>query len=392
MMQAIDVVVSVNRDHLRVNPGEAVDLTVTVHNDSNAIDVFRIEVSGIDDEWGRPDVFAQMLRPHPGRPEEPHRDCIFESRVTIMPPRNSTSVAGPRHLEIKGTRDHNPLQKTVVPVALDVLPFYSFELDLTPKICTGPRGAYTVSILNNGNHELNFELKARDPEELCTFTFDQPVPRVQPGETARIGMKVVPAQRPLRGRPRQYGFTATVTPRLAGLESREIHGTLNASSRWGGIMSRLNSALHRPRGTPSIRSFRLPTWVWLICGVAVITAVVVGIVYALRAGSDIGVAEFQLNPDQETRYLLPFPDSRTVRIEGSAQRQGTGGGLEVDLLRPDGSRSVLFKLLPSAFNLTFTIDEEVGSLGPDGWELILLNTSNSEQARGILKISTIKLE
>ena len=120
MMNASDVVVSVSSDHLRVNPGEAVTLTVTVHNDSSAIDVFRIEVSGMDDEWGRPDVFAQTLRPHPGRPENPHSDCFFESTIVIKPPRNSTSVAGLRHLEIKGTRDHDPRQETIVPVQLPI--------------------------------------------------------------------------------------------------------------------------------------------------------------------------------------------------------------------------------------------------------------------------------
>jgi beta-lactam-binding protein with PASTA domain len=221
-----DVGVTVSDNDLRVNPGEEVKLTITVHNDGTIIDMFRIEVEGLNEQWDWPEVLAHRLTPHLGSPARPHGDCMFESVLAINPPRNSSAGAGLHSFKVKVARDHNPLEETIVPVELEVRPFHSFALDLSPQRVTAAQGSYTLSITNAGNQDLNFDLKARDPEELCRFTFDQPTPRVLPGETVKVSLRVEPSQQPIRGQPRIYNFTITATPRLDGLDPKVITGAL----------------------------------------------------------------------------------------------------------------------------------------------------------------------
>ena len=397
MIKSNDVAVTVSNDHLRVSPGEEVQLTVTVHNESTAIDVFRIEVNGLEEQWGRPNVLAQTLRPHPGRPEDPCRDCRFESNLSIKPPRNSSALAGTRNLKIIATRDRNPQQEAVVPVTLEVLPFYAYDLSLIPEETTSARGSYSLEFLNTGNSDLHFDVKGRDRENLCRFFFLQESSWVEsasvwahPGEDKKLNLpvSVEPVERPFRGRPKAHDFTITTTPHEPGLAPREIRGKLNSISRVAGWRRRVNSFLRRPIGTPSIPSFGIPTWVWLVCGAALVTVVVLAIIVVLTAGANTQVTQFDILPGEAKSYVLPFPDSRVVRVEGSAQWQGSGGDLEMNLLRPDGTRAALLLLSPSALGLTFTIDEEVGGQGPEGWVLSLHNQSASDQARGTLRINS----
>jgi hypothetical protein len=131
-----DVGVTVSDNDLRVNPGEEVKLTITVHNDGTIIDMFRIEVEGLNEQWDWPEVLAHRLTPHLGSPARPHGDCMFESVLAISPPRNSSAGAGLHSFKVKVARDHNPLEETIVPVELEVRPFHSFALDLSPQRVT----------------------------------------------------------------------------------------------------------------------------------------------------------------------------------------------------------------------------------------------------------------
>jgi hypothetical protein len=132
----------------------------------------------------------------------------------------------------------------------------------------------------------------------------------------------------------------------------------------------------------------MPTWGWIMCVLALVAGIILTIQIA-NGGVEYRI-DFQLDPDQETSYVLPLPDFRAlriIRIKGNAQWLDSRGDLEVGLLRPDGSQSTSFTLPSSSPKMTFTIVEEIHTQGSSGWQIRLFNPSTSQPATGTLRIS-----
>ena len=228
-------------DNFRVEPGETAEVVVTVQNAAHVVDSFLFEVDGLDSSWFNLSVSNRSLMPQDEG----------TSTLTVSPPKSSTSIANTYPFTVKVTSRKDPTEETVVAGNLEVLPYYSYGLDLHPQRFSGSTGFYTLSITNTGNHELAFTLSGRDPEELCEFFFDQQ-PRVPPGEKADVDLMVEPGQRPLRGRPKLYNFTVTATPDQAAVEPTTIPGGLEATPRIPGALQRMGSVLlRRPQAAPN---------------------------------------------------------------------------------------------------------------------------------------------
>jgi hypothetical protein len=396
MAQILDVGITLSTDQLRVNAGEEARLTVTVHNNGPEIDCFKLEVIGLDPAWWEFDVPAQPLLPH----QDPCKDCTFQSVLAINPPPNATALANQYPLEIRATPEHNDHQGTGVPVSFEILPFYSFECKLEPTEASGARGDFGLEFYNTGNKELNIEVAGRDQENLSQISFskDGSWERgvnvcVYPGagNKLRLPVRVQPFGRFLFGKPRVCNFTIVAAPRERGLALKEIRGRFSAISRTAQWIRRVDAFLFRPLGTPSFPSLRFPTWGWITCSAVLAALVAIAFILILDKTGEYEV-KFQLNSGEEESFALPLPEGSTVRIAGNVQWLDSRGELEVELLRPDGSRSTSFVLPPTAPNITFSIDEVVDLRAPRDWQIKLLNTSPSHPAEGTLKIRPSSLK
>lgn len=393
MAQVIDIGVTLSTDQLRVNPGEDVRLTVTVHNDGPEIDCFRLEVNGLDPDWWEFDVPCKPLLPH----QDPCRDCTFQSVLVIKPPPNSDALARLYPLEVIATREQNRSQGTVVPVSFEVLPFYSFDCKLEADHVTGVRGDYVLEFSNTGNRELFFDVAVEHRDLLYSVNFldDGSWERivkvgVLPGRENRLRLpvSVQPIKQHFIGKPKVFDFTIIATPQERGLVRKQVSGRFNALSRLAGWRVRVASFLRRSLGTPRVSSLRMPTWGWIMCVVALIAGIV--IVIRIANGGVEYVIDFQLDSGQEISYgLPPLPESpavRLIRIKGNAQWLDSRSDVEVGLLRPDGSQSTSITLPSSSPRMTFTINEEVANQGSSGWQIRLFNTSTNQPATGTLRI------
>ena len=149
-------------DNLHISPGDTAEFVITIQNASNVVDLFLIEVQGLDSSWFKLSVPNSSLMP---------RD-EGSSTLTITPPMSSDAIANEYPFTVKVSSQKDPAQQSVVSGKLEVQAFYSYSLDLRPQRMTGPKGHYSPFITNSGNAALDFTLEGRDPEDLCQFYFD----------------------------------------------------------------------------------------------------------------------------------------------------------------------------------------------------------------------------
>ena len=389
-------------DNLDINPGETAEVVITMQNASNVVDLFLIEVQGLDSSWFKLSVPNSSLMPR----------MEGTSTLTITPPKSSAAIANDYPFTVKVTSQKDPTQESVVSGKLEVKPFYSYSLDINPQRMTGPKGQYSLIITNNGNAELDFNLEGLDPEDLCHFYFETRQPRVAPGETAEILLDVEPSRRPFKGRPKLYSFTLTATPNGDVSEPKTVPGGLEVTPRFGewltrtvGTLARRRSAPRLPRvgtrrivrgapgaaGAVSGSGFRrlLPV---VVASLVVVGIVIVAIFLFTRGGGGFE-GEFLIDPGSDINFGVPLPDSSPVKIRATADWSGGAEFLEVILLAPDGS-PVRKPLQVSSDNpsVDFKLDEDLIARRVDGWVLNLKNTSDTSQADGTLKISFSSLK
>ena len=350
-------------DSLQVKPGETTSAVITVHNASQVVDLFLIEVNGLDPSWFELSVSTSSLMP---RDES-------SSTLTITVPKTSDSLANDYPFTVRVSSQKDSTQETVISGNLKVHPYYSFTLDLHPQRASGARGHYKLSIASGSNAELAFNLSGRDPEDLCQFYFHQH-PRVSPGQTTEIDLMVEPGQRPLLGRPKLYGFTLTASPDPSTVDLKTIRGSLEVTPRF------------------ALRSF---PWRWrafaLIASLLVV-AVVLAVVFWLVIDPGGPEAPFLLKPAEDVSFLVPedFMNNGRLplKIRASVEWKGKTAALALTMRPPgEADHANSLEVSPSSPWADFEISEDqITSLGVRSWILNLKNISDIDQAEGIVKI------
>ena len=176
MAETIRVAAELNS--LEVNAGEAGDTVITVQNLSAAVGVFTIDLEGLDPAWYS--LSSNSVSLFPGD--------STNATLVIMPPRMSTALAKdyPFVIRVSSQRDEEDVE--TLPFTLKVNPFYDFVMDYQPQRARGASAEHTLSLSNNGNADLTFDLEGRDTDGLCTFEFVPETPVVAPGETTQVAV------------------------------------------------------------------------------------------------------------------------------------------------------------------------------------------------------------
>jgi hypothetical protein len=193
---------SVSTDSVTVEPGQAAPLAILVENDSTTEDTVEIGILGLDGEWVIIPVSQIELRPNDKQ----------EVKVFFKPPRSSESSAGSFPFVIKVRSLTNSDQRTSGGM-LTIKPFHSLSVELNPRrgviTSTKQNNVFTATIMNMGNSEHDVQLSADDPEEACTYDFDDEQVTLRPGQQMDVDFAVTPKKKSPLGSSRLVGFIVT---------------------------------------------------------------------------------------------------------------------------------------------------------------------------------------
>jgi hypothetical protein len=217
---------SLERDHLLVEPGSAVTLTFTIRNESDTPDRVEVSVSGLDAEWVAIPVPVVPLAPGDSRVD----------KILIKPPRAAGSRSGayPFVVQVRSLESGHGVESQAV---LELAPINLISLQVEPKRAGAgyfrKEAPFSVTVVNLGNTDQNLQMFADDPEDGCTYSIDPERVSLAPGQQRDVQMLAQPRSVPLVGSAQLYG--ATVTAR--NVENPKVFATAPAQVERRALLS-----------------------------------------------------------------------------------------------------------------------------------------------------------
>ena len=185
-----------------VEPGATAPLTIEVENIGTTEDQVEVGIEGVDGEWIA--IPVPIVKLKPGEKQS--------VKVFFKPPRLSESIAG-NYPFVAKVRSLNDGDSRSAQGVLTIKPYFSLTLEVTPKkgfiSPTKRQNIYTVSLMNMGNSEHMIQLTADDPEDVCTYEFDEEQVVLAPGQQKDIDFLVNPKKGSPFGSTRLIGFAVT---------------------------------------------------------------------------------------------------------------------------------------------------------------------------------------
>lgn len=219
---------SLSSTKLEVAPGESVEVTVTIRNQSQIIDHFGIRIQGLDPTWWTLSTPSVSLFP----------GDQGEVKLTIRPPKEAETKAGSYPFEVRAVSEASPEEMTAAEAYLILRGFLVWDVEMSPTKVVGKSGTYRLTASNSGNTDITLIFEGKDPEEALSYTFSHDKVTVPAGESAWTTLKV----RPNKGeKGKLYSFQVLVRPAEAKMPSREVK-TINGqferrrSSAWKWVL------------------------------------------------------------------------------------------------------------------------------------------------------------
>ncbi|MEO8396198.1 MAG: FHA domain-containing protein, partial [Chloroflexota bacterium] len=181
---------------LTVEAGSQVSLNFQVLNQSPLVDHFPAHIYGLPPEW-----FTEPATPLYLLPKEKKAGTII-----FRPPRVSSSTAGSHPFELHITTEAQNSEPAIYKGILNILPFYTFTTELSPKKIKG-RGKARLTIENKGNSPGTYTPIASDRENELNFAFGEPTTiAVAPGAKETREIKITPQSRSFFGGSKTMPF------------------------------------------------------------------------------------------------------------------------------------------------------------------------------------------
>ena len=198
----MSLVASISSESVVVEPGATAPLTLEVENRGESTENIEIGIEGVDGEWIAIPVPSVELKPG-------ERQSL---KVFFKPPRQSESTAGNFPFVAK-VRSLATGDQRIAQGILTIKPFNSITLELSPKkgfvTATKTQNIFAATVMNMGNSEHTVQLMADDPENSCTYEFDDEQITVGPGQQRDVDFAVHPKKGSPLGSPRLIGFAVT---------------------------------------------------------------------------------------------------------------------------------------------------------------------------------------
>jgi serine/threonine protein kinase len=192
--------VALEPETLNTEAGQPVFARLRILNQSTQVDHFSTAVDGIPPSWV-------------GLPKEPLRLTPGEEGIltlTLQPPREPRSAAGPHAFHVRVASQADPGQVAQTSAALTIEPFYELAAELSPQQITGRRTR--LKLANRGNAPSQIEIVGTDPAEALRIKADPARLTLQAGQEQIAPLEVQPKKgRPWLGSTQRYPFTLQVS-------------------------------------------------------------------------------------------------------------------------------------------------------------------------------------
>jgi len=185
-----------------VAPGAVATTTLTVRNDSDIVEAYSLEVVGECAAWSTVEPARVSL--YPGTSET--------VTITLSPPRSPEIRAGERPFAVRVLPTEHPESVKVPEGLVRIEAFHELQTELVPRRRRGwLRGRYRLAVRNQGNTPVQVEFTPGQPGEELGFAFTPERPKLEPGESVEVGLRVRTGKPVWFGAPVVWPFTLTTT-------------------------------------------------------------------------------------------------------------------------------------------------------------------------------------
>ncbi|THA80232.1 hydrolytic protein [Streptomyces sp. A0592] len=285
-----------------VMPGGIATTSLTVRNDSDIVEAYRLEVVGDCAAWTT--VEPERVSLYPGTSET--------VTIRLAPPRSPQVRAGDVPLAVRVLPTEQPEAVRVPETTVHVEPFRELRAESAPKRRRGwLRGRYRIAVRNEGNAPVKVGFTPAQPGEELKFDFAPPTLKLEPGESAEVVLKVRTGSPVWFGSPVTWPFTVEVAETAEGGDGEDA----TARSE--------EEAVRAPLEVEFVQIPIFPTWLLAVLAalLALLLAWFMLVRPAVRSTAKEAAAEAARNP-------APAADAagQTPVAGGGKQPGGAGAG------------------------------------------------------------------
>lgn len=183
---------------MTVTPGEIATTTLTVRNDSDIVEAYNLEVVGDCAPWTTVEPARVSL--YPGTSET--------VTLRLAPPRSPEIRAGDKPLGVRVLPTEHPESVRVLETTVHIEAFHELQTELAPRRRRGwLRGRYKLAVRNQGNTPVQVGFTPGQAGEELGFAFTPAQPKLEPGESTEVGLRVRTAKPVWFGAPVVWPFT-----------------------------------------------------------------------------------------------------------------------------------------------------------------------------------------
>lgn len=195
-------ITSLEHRSIAVQPGGEATCVVLVRNTGTVVDQFTVDVLGAARDLAEADPAVVNLLPDEESPVV----------VRFRPPRSPEIRAGALPFGIRVSSREDPAGTVVEEGTLDIEEFTDIRVELVPRRPRGRRRASCEAAVDNfGNHPVDLDIDALDPDQNLRFNPEHTELTLEPGTAAFVGLLIRPERRFLQGPERVHPFQVRVT-------------------------------------------------------------------------------------------------------------------------------------------------------------------------------------
>lgn len=195
-----------------MTPGNTASTSLTVRNDSDIVEAYRLEVVGDCAAWTT--VEPERVSLYPGTSET--------VTIRLAPPRSSQVKAGDAPLAVRVLPTEHPESVRVPETTVHIQEYRELRAESAPKRRHGwLRGRYRLAVRNEGNSPVRFGFTPAQPGEELKFDFRPAAVKLEPGESAEVVLRVATGKPVWLGSPATWPFTVEVAETGDGEDGME---------------------------------------------------------------------------------------------------------------------------------------------------------------------------
>jgi len=181
-----------------VAPGSTATTSLTVRNDSDIVEAYSLEVVGDCASWAT--VEPPRVSLYPGTSET--------VTIRLEPPRSPEIRAGELPLGVRVLPTEHPDAVQVPETTVHIEEFHELQTELAPRRRRGwLRGRYKLAVRNQGNTPVQVGFTPGQAGEELAFAFNPAEPKLEPGESVEVGLRVRTGKPVWFGSPVVWPFT-----------------------------------------------------------------------------------------------------------------------------------------------------------------------------------------